>query len=63
MGLKEYRSKCGITQEELAYAISKSVRTVQNIEKRNNTDINTSRTIAAVLGSTIEEIFDYKEKR
>lgn len=57
MSLKEFRKKSGITQEELAYATNVSVRTIQNIEKRNNTDIKTALRIATVLGANIEEIF------
>ena len=62
MGLKEYRTKSQITQEELAYATGVSVRTIQNIEKRNNTDIKTAQRIAVILGATIEEIFFTKKE-
>ena len=62
MSLKEFRTKSQITQEELAYAIGVSVRTIQNIEKRNNTDLKTAQRISIVLGATIEEIFFTKKK-
>ena len=62
MSLKEFRTKSQITQEELAYAVGVSVRTIQNIEKRNNTDLKTAQRISIVLGATIEEIFFTKKK-
>lgn len=63
MGLKEFRLKKGLTQEELARLADIKLRTYQNIEKRNNTDIITARNIALMLASTIEEVFFDEEKK
>lgn len=61
MSLKEFREKNKITQEELAYRVDVSVRTIQNIEKTNNTNLKTAIRIAEELNGTIEEIFFEKK--
>lgn len=58
--LKYYREKKGYTQEKLAREIDVSLRTIQNIERKNNTDVQTALKISKVLEVKIEEIF--KEK-
>lgn len=60
--LKYYREKKNITQEELARLIGVSARTIQNIEKKNNTDVKTALKIAKILENDIETIFK-KEKK
>lgn len=62
MGLKEFRIKKGYTQEQLARLADIKLRTYQNIEKRNSTDIITARNISLMLASTIEEVF-FDEKK
>lgn len=63
MGLKEYRLMRGMTQEEVARLADITLKTYQNIEKRNNTNIVTAKNISIMLGAdTIEECFEYKEE-
>lgn len=62
MGVKEKRKEKNITQEELAYRIKVSIKTMYNIEKNNNTDIKTAFKIAKVLNTTVEELFDTEKK-
>lgn len=57
MGLKEFRIKRGMTQEQVARLADISLRTYQNIEKNNNTTLRTARNISLILCGTIEEIF------
>lgn len=57
MSLKTHRNKIGLTQEEMARLLNISLRTYQNIEKRNDTTVKIAKSIAAILGGTIEEIF------
>lgn len=61
MSLKKFREKNKITQEELAYRVDVSVRTIQNIERTNNTNLKTAIKIAKELNGTIEEIFFEKK--
>lgn len=60
--IKYYREKKNITQEELARLIGVSTRTIQNIEKKNNTDVKTALKIAKILENTIENIFKEEKK-
>ena len=63
MALKEYRIKMGMTQEQLARILDISLRTYQNIEKKNDTTVKLAKNISVILGASIEEIFsDEKEK-
>lgn len=55
--LKYYRMKKGYSQEKLARAVDVSLRTIQNIERKNNTDVKTAIKISKVLEVTIEELF------
>lgn len=57
MGLKEFRLERNMTQEELARCCGISLRTYQNIEKTNNTNLLNARNISIILDGTIEEIF------
>jgi DNA-binding XRE family transcriptional regulator len=61
MALKESRIKMGFTQEQLARLLNISLRTYQNIEKRNDTTVRIAKNLAVLLGETIEEIFSEKE--
>lgn len=61
MGLKEYRKKVGLTQEEVARATGILLRTYQNIEKNNDCKLSTAKCISMVLNDTIENIF-YEKK-
>src|SRR6185312_8621029 len=57
------RRQRGLTQEELAEAIGRSVDTVSNIETgRLGTRIDTASKLAAVLGTTLAELFEFDER-
>jgi len=52
------RKRQGLTQDQLAGAISKSVDTVSNIERGfSSTRISTAASIASVLGVTLSDLF------
>lgn len=56
--VRENRKKQGLTQEQLAEAINKSVDTVSNIERGfMSTRLKTAATIAAVLGVPLSDLF------
>lgn len=56
--LKDLRMEKNLSQEKLARIIEVSVRTIQNIEKNSNTDIETAFKIKKALNcKNIEEIF------
>ena len=56
------REAHGLTQEQLAEKIDRSVDTVSNIERgANSTRIETAGRIAAVLGVTLPELFEFQE--
>lgn len=57
MALKDYRLKNNLTQEEFARILGITLRTYQNIEKRNDTTVRLAKNIAIILGASIEEIF------
>lgn len=59
--LKFYREKRGMTQEELARQVDVSTRTIQNIERSNNTNVHIAIKIAKILKHTVEEIFEEKK--
>lgn len=57
MTLKKERLKRNLTQEEMARLLGITLRTYQNIEKRNDTTVKIAMKIAIIFNSTIEEIF------
>lgn len=57
MALKDYRIKRGMTQEQLARLLGVTLRTYQNIEKRNDTTVKIARNLSLLLSGSIEEIF------
>lgn len=57
MGLKEYRNKRNFTQEETARATGITLRTYQNIEMKNDTNLIKAKKIAEFFNDSIEEIF------
>lgn len=62
MTLKKERLKRNFTQEEMARLLGITLRTYQNIEKRNDTTVKIAKNIAVIFGCSIEEIFNEKEK-
>lgn len=62
--LEEIRSKRGISQEELAKALSVSRQTISSLENgRYNPSILLAFKIAKYFSMTIEEIFIYEEDK
>lgn len=57
MTLKKERLKRNLTQEEMARLLGITLRTYQNIEKKNDTTVKIAKSIAAIFNSSIEEIF------
>lgn len=57
MALKDFRIKRGMTQEQLARLLGVTLRTYQNIEKRNDTTVKIARNLSLLLSGSIEEIF------
>ncbi len=55
------RKRQGLTQEELAQQIGKSVDTISNIERGfSSTRIETAVAIADALGTTLSDLFDFQ---
>lgn len=55
--LKLIREQVGITQEDLARLINVSAKTIHNIEKRNNTDVQTAIQLSRILNTPVEVLF------
>lgn len=62
MSLKTNRIKNNFTQEEMARMLGVTLRTYQNIEKRNDTTVKIARNIAIIFDTPIEEIFFDEEE-
>lgn len=61
--IQALRLQRGLTQEQLAEAVGRSVDTVSNIETgRLGTRIDTASKLAAVLGTTLAELFQFDER-
>ncbi|MCW2244979.1 transcriptional regulator with XRE-family HTH domain [Azospirillum fermentarium] len=62
MRVQALRRRRGLTQEELAEAIGKSVDTISNIERGfSSTRIETAQAIAQTVGVTLAELFEFEE--
>jgi len=60
--IKEYRARCGMTQEELAELVGVRRETIVHLEKgRYNPSLKLAYDIARVFGVPIEEIFVFVE--
>jgi transcriptional regulator with XRE-family HTH domain len=58
--IQQLRRLKGLTQEELAEAINRSVDTISNIERGfSSTRIETAAHLAKVLGVTLPELFEF----
>lgn len=61
--IEEYRSKNGLTQQELADRVEVSRQTIISLESgRYNPSILLAFRLAREFGETIENLFTYKEK-
>jgi len=57
MSVKNSRIEKGYTQEQVARYMEVSLRTYQNIEKRNDCTVKLAKIISEMFKKTIEEIF------
>lgn len=58
LSFKDCRISRNLTQEQLAFQAGISVKTIYNIENRNNTDVKTALKIAKILNYFVEEMFE-----
>lgn len=58
LSFKDCRISRNLTQEQLAFQAGISVKTIYNIENRNNTDVKTALKIAKILNYSVEEMFE-----
>ncbi len=62
MRVQALRRRRGLTQEELAEAIGKSVDTISNIERGfSSTRIETAQAIADMVEVTLAELFEFEK--
>jgi putative transcriptional regulator len=60
--MKEYRAKCGLTQEKLAEIVGVRRETIIFLEKgKYNPSLKLAHNIARALGAGIEEIFIFDD--
>jgi DNA-binding XRE family transcriptional regulator len=61
--LKEYREKCGITQEALAEKVDATRQTILFLEKgKYNPSLRLAYRISRVLKTPIEDIFSFDDE-
>ena len=61
--MKEYRTTCGMTQEDLANRVGVRRETVIFLEKgKYNPSLRLAHRVAQVLGTTIEELFSFEDE-
>ena len=61
--IREYRTKLGISQEELAERVGVRRETIVHLENgRYNPSLRLAMDIAGVFGVTVEEIFCFRKK-
>jgi len=60
--IREYRSRAGLTQEQLAAATRVRRETIVFLESgRYNPSLRLAMAIAQELGATVEELFSFEE--
>lgn len=60
--IKEFRAKCGMTQEELARAVDVRRETILYLEQgKYNPSLKLAHMVAKVLKTTIEDLFIFEE--
>jgi putative transcriptional regulator len=60
--IREYRARCGLTQEKLAEAVGVRRETIVFLEQdRYNPSLRLAHNVARVLGAGIEEIFLFED--
>ncbi len=61
--VKEFRTRAGLTQKELADRVNVSSRTIISLEnERYNPSLHLAYKLARVFDKTIEEVFIFSEK-
>lgn len=58
MSVKSTRNEKGFTQEQMARWMEVSLRTYQNIEKRNDCTVKLAKELSKIFEKPIEEIFE-----
>jgi DNA-binding XRE family transcriptional regulator len=59
--IKEYRAKLDLTQKELAESVNVRRETIGHLEKNKyNPSLELAYRISKVLGTSIEELFDFQ---
>ena len=60
--IREYRAKLGISQEELAERVGVRRETIVHLENgRYNPSLHLAMNIAKAFGTTVEEIFQFRD--
>ena len=60
--IREYRAKFGMSQEELAERVGVRRETIVHLENgRYNPSLRLAMNIAKVFGTTVEEIFQFRD--
>ena len=60
--LKQYRTACGLTQEQLAEKVGVRRETIMRLEKAQyNPSLRLAMDIARVFGCTVEDIFTFQD--
>jgi len=61
--MKEFRSACGLTQEDLAGRVGVRRETVIFLEKgKYNPSLRLAFRVAKTLGTTVEELFSFDDE-
>ncbi|MDK2897773.1 MAG: putative transcriptional regulator [Candidatus Atribacteria bacterium] len=61
--LKEFRTKLGLTQEELARRAGVRRETIIHLEKgQHNSSLRLAWEVARILGTTVDELFTFVEE-
>lgn len=60
--IREYRAKFGMSQEELAERVGVRRETIVHLENgRYNPSLRLAMNIAKIFGTTVEEIFQFRD--
>lgn len=60
MNLRKIRLEKGLTVPALSRLADVPVRTIENIEKRNESTVSNAKKLAAALQVTLDELCDFK---
>ncbi|MBQ8904362.1 MAG: helix-turn-helix transcriptional regulator [Oscillospiraceae bacterium] len=60
MNLRKIRLEKGLTVPALSKLADVPIRTIENIEKRNESTVSNAKKLAAALEVTLDELCDFK---